>query len=70
MAIIKEESESFHIKENIFQFITAGELCQPDQVFDPACDRGGHLRRHCLPAQADRLRQGPVQLDPLSPHEE
>ena len=70
MAIIKEESESFHIKENIFQFITAGELCQPDQVFDPAWNRGGHLWGDRLPAEADRLHQGPVQLDPLSPHEE
>lgn len=48
----------------------AGELCQPDQVFDPAWNRGGHLWGDRLPAEADRLHQGPVQLDPLSPHEE
>ena len=70
MAIIKEESESFHIKENIFQFITAGELRQPDQVFDPAGNWLDRLWRHLLPTQADCLRQGAVQLHPLPSDEE
>ena len=65
-----EESESdFPMITNI-QYPLPGELGQQHQVHDPACDRADRLWGHRLPAEGNRLRQGPVQLHPLPPHEE
>ena len=52
------------------QYPLPGELGQQHQVHDTVGDRAGHLRRHRLPAEADRLREGPVQLHPPPPDEE